>query len=54
MADYEGPFSRNPAEASGMKWVRFYDLVEDLQKNPRRYAVWFLTAAPKVMKLAGM
>lgn len=54
LADYEGPFTCNPEEASEMKWVRFQDLAEDLQKNPQRYTVWFITAAPKVMKLAGM
>lgn len=50
VGEYHGDFIRNPEEASEMKWVDIDELAENLQKNPLKYAAWFLTAAPEVIK----
>lgn len=47
---YDGEVSFDKNEIAEVKWVDFDWLEEDLQKNPDSYAVWFLTAAPRVLE----
>lgn len=50
VGQYEGKIALNPQEAMAMQWVSLKDLAADLQKNPQKYSVWFLTAAPMVLR----
>lgn len=46
IGEYHGEFSRNPEEAEEMKFVKVEEIAEDVEKNPSKYAPWFITALP--------
>ena len=47
---YGGDFSPAPTEIAELRWVSLDQLAKELLKWPERFAVWFLTAAPYVLK----
>ena len=49
VGQYNGKIELNPEEAMAMQWVSLDALAEDLCRNPQKYSVWFLTAAPMVL-----
>lgn len=49
VGEYSGEVKLNPEEAMAMRWVGLDELADDLRKNPQKYSVWFLTAAPMVL-----
>ena len=50
LGSYEGKVALNPEEADDCEWVTLDTLGEDLVRRPERYAVWFLSAAPAVLR----
>lgn len=48
---YNGEIILDKEEASEYKWVSKSWLVQDMTKNPSKYAVWFLSCASKVLSL---
>lgn len=51
LGKYNGDIHLNKEEASEYKWVSKSWLVEDMTKNPSKYAVWFLSCASKILSL---
>lgn len=47
---YNDELALNPEEACACRWVPFEELALELKDHPERFAVWFLTAAPAVLK----
>ena len=45
-----GPFTPNPEEIEELRWVTPAQLTEELRTTPERFASWFLTAAPMVLR----
>ena len=41
----------NPKEASAYRWVDIKELLNDMEKHPENYSVWFLSACPKVTQI---
>ena len=41
----------NPKEASAYRWVDMKELLNDMEKHPENYSVWFLSACPKVAQI---
>ena len=41
----------NPKEASAYRWVDMNELLNDMEKHPENYSVWFLSACPKVAQI---
>ncbi|SHI80135.1 isopentenyl-diphosphate Delta-isomerase [Parasporobacterium paucivorans] len=50
LGEYNGELAINPEEIEEVKWVDLQVLMADMMENPDEYAVWFLIAAPKVIK----
>lgn len=46
VAPYDGPLDPDPTEASEVKWIDAETLLADLERDPTRYACWFMTVAP--------
>lgn len=40
----------DPEEIEETKWIDFDELLEDVQKNPKKYTPWFIIALPKVIE----
>ena len=51
IGEYEGDFRLNVEEADDAKWINFKELAALLMEQPKLFSVWFLIAAPKVMKI---
>ncbi len=49
IGSYNGKVSPDPQEIMETKWIGFRELAHSLMTQPEIYAVWFLTAAPKVL-----
>ena len=50
LADWDGPVTPDPEEVGEVAWVSFADLKAALLRRPEEFAVWFLTAAPEVLR----
>lgn len=50
LAEYVGEITVNKEEAEEAKWVNIDWLKQDLIDNPNKYAIWFLSCAPKVIE----
>ncbi len=50
VAEYSGKLNPDSNEIADIVWVDIDELAQDLQANPQRYTVWFLTAAPRVIE----
>ena len=53
LGSYHGSVEANPAEIMDTAWVGIDALSDSLRLHPERYAVWFLTAAPMVIRALG-
>ena len=51
LGKYEGEIELNPEEASEGTWIDLKELAQSLQKEPEKYSVWFLSAAPRVLQI---
>lgn len=45
-----GPFTPDSEEIEEPRWVTPAQLTEELRTTPERFASWFLTAAPMVLR----
>jgi len=45
---FEGIPILNPEEAHDYKWVKHFDLMEDMRSNPENYTVWFRIIMEKI------
>ena len=45
-----GPFTPDSEEIEDLRWVTPAQLTEELRTTPERFASWFLTAAPMVLR----
>lgn len=50
LGEYEGTVSPDPEEIMDMAWVDVDELSKSLVTSPHLYTVWFLTAAPMVIR----
>lgn len=50
IGQYYGEISPDPEEIMDLKWMEIADLSESMLQNPEQYTVWFLTAAPMVIR----
>jgi len=50
IGSYHGDISPDHQEIMETKWIDFHELAQSLKDQPDIYAVWFLTAAPKVFE----
>lgn len=50
VGEYGGEFLFDPEEVARMEWVEIEELLEDMVKQPSKYAPWFLIAAPRVIQ----
>lgn len=50
LGEYKGDIQPDPEEIEEVRWVSLDELMEDMMENPDDYAVWFLIAAPKVIR----
>jgi isopentenyl-diphosphate delta-isomerase len=50
LGNYDGPIDFAPDEISEVRWVSISELKNELIKNPEKFAVWFIIAAPKVIQ----
>lgn len=50
IGEFDGNFTLNPDEVAQMKWVSFSELEEELEKEPEKFAPWFVIAAPRVIE----
>jgi isopentenyl-diphosphate delta-isomerase len=46
--NFEGTPIPNPDEAHDYKWVRHFDLMEEMRSNPENYTVWFRIIMEKI------
>ena len=46
IGEYAGGYQCNPKEADEMKYVEIEWLLSDMEKEPQKYAPWFITALP--------
>ncbi|MDD4532716.1 MAG: NUDIX domain-containing protein [Bacilli bacterium] len=51
LGEYKGNFRLNPEEAAEAKWMNLDDLERMMIEQPELFTVWFLIAAPKVMRI---
>ena len=51
LGKYNGEIALDPTEASEYRWISVKDLNKDMVENPQKYAVWFLSCAPKVLSI---
>jgi len=50
LGDYDGNFVLNKEEVNDMRWVDFEELEQEMINTPKKFATWFLIAAPRVLK----
>jgi isopentenyl-diphosphate delta-isomerase len=50
LGEYKGEVNPNPEEIMDVKWMDMEELSKSLVSNPELYTVWFLTAAPMVIR----
>ena len=50
VAEYTGPFQKNPDEVEDMKWISCQQLERDMMAEPENFTPWFLICAPEVIK----
>lgn len=51
LGEYHGNIICNPKESSAYRWVDMKELLNDMEKHPENYSVWFLSACPKVAQI---
>ncbi len=51
LGEYHGNIICNPKEASAYRWVDIKELLNDMEKHPGNYSVWFLSACSKVAQI---
>ena len=50
LAQYTGEVQADPSEIAETRWVSIFDLKEELEQHPERFAAWFQIAAPRVLE----
>lgn len=50
LGEYRGAFTPDPEEIAALRWVSFKELARELKEEPQKFAPWFLTAAPMVLR----
>lgn len=50
LAQYEGELHPDPEEVAEIRWIHVFDLKEELEQHPERFAAWFQIAAPRVLE----
>ena len=50
LGHHNGPFTPDPGEIAALRWVGPAALEQELRETPERFAPWFLTAAPMVLR----
>ena len=50
LGHHNGPFTPDPGEIAALRWVGPAALEQELREIPERFAPWFLTAAPMVLR----
>ena len=50
VGDYDGQFEINKNEVNDMQWITFEQIETEMKETPKKFATWFLIAAPKVLK----
>ena len=50
LGQYAGPLSPDPGEIEMLRWVTAAELTQELREHPERFAPWFITAAPMVLR----
>lgn len=50
IGEWAGDWKINLDEVSQLKWIDIDELELDMRENPSKYAVWFLSLAPKVIE----
>lgn len=48
---YDGEVILDPSEASECEWISPIRLADELKNNPQKFAVWFLSCAPRVLDM---
>lgn len=51
LGEYKGEIICNPKEAADCKWIDMNELLDDMEKKPEHYSVWFLAACPRVIQI---
>lgn len=51
LGNYNGKIKINLDEAEKFEWIEISKLEKQLEKNPRKFAPWFLICAPKVINI---
>ena len=50
VGQYDGEYKINKNEVADLKWIDIDELAKDITANPQKYATWFISACPKVIK----
>ena len=50
VGEYDGDIVANPEEIEDYRWVEYEELAKELMEHPEQFSVWFLIAAPKVLR----
>ena len=50
LGQHVGPFYPDPGEIETLRWVTAAELTQELREYPERFAPWFITAAPMVLR----
>ena len=50
LGEYSGELDPDPEEIDELVWMDVDELAADMQQDPGKYTVWFLSAAPKVLE----
>lgn len=50
IGEFNGSFTPNPVEIEKMEYIEINELAEQLQTIPEKFAPWFISIAPEVIK----
>ena len=50
LGEYSGELDPDPEEIEELVWMDIDELAADMQHDPEKYTVWFLSAAPRVIE----
>lgn len=50
IGEWQGEYSINYNEVSELKWIQIDQLEKEMRDSPEKFAVWFLSLAPKVFQ----
>lgn len=51
LADYGGEIQCHPDEIAEFRWLELAELEKEMLEHPEKFCVWFLIAAPEVLRL---